>query len=286
MIESMHRIESSIGPIDSLPTLNDVVSRINREIQNPRTTADQIGKIISTDQSLTISILKLVNSAFYGFPRKINTISHAVAILGFNTIKNLVLTTSLLTTLKTTTHSPLFDQKKFWMHSLAVGVFAREIGERSNFQKMEELFLAGVIHDIGKIILLSFFTHEFERALNTAISDEVLLIDAERKILGFDHTEVGYWIAEKWQLPEYLSQVILNHHSPEKSLDYYKICAIIQLSDILVRGLSIGYAGDSYNQIIAESNWDMLGLNTDVIPQIIENGEREFAKSSSFLQLI
>ncbi len=285
-MESIQKIESSIGEIDSLPTLSNVAARINKEIQNPRTTADQIGKIVSNDQSLTLSIMKLVNSAFYGFPRKINTISHAVAILGFNTIKNLVLTTSLLTSLKCTIDSPFFDQRKFWMHSLAVGSFAKAIGEEAKFNKPEEVFLSGVIHDIGKIILFSTFTSDFEKALFTADQKKTLLIDAENEVFGYNHTEVGYWITDKWQLPEYLSHVVLNHHTPEKSLDYHTICTIVQLADIMVRGLELGNAGDPVNQTILESNWESLNIKQERLAHILTQGQKEYEKASLFMQLV
>ncbi|MGL1901756.1 MAG: HDOD domain-containing protein [Fibrobacterales bacterium] len=279
-------IESMIGDLDTIPTLSNVVARINKEMQNPRTTADQIGKIISNDQSLTISIMKLVNSAFYGFPKKINTISHAVAILGFNTIKNLIMTTSLLTSFKSSINSPYFDQKQFWAHSLGVGTFAKVIGDTISFNKREELFLAGVIHDIGKIILLTAFTHEFEKAVIIAEQKEVLLIEAEEKVFGFNHCEVGYWIAEKWQLPNYLSHVILNHHSPEKSLEFYSISTIIQIADTLTRSLDIGSGGDPYLQNISDENWKSLKLPYDVLPQLLAEGEKEFIKAKSFMQLL
>ncbi|MGL1934733.1 MAG: HDOD domain-containing protein [Fibrobacterales bacterium] len=280
------RIESMIGDLDSIPTLSNVVSRINREMQNPRTTADQIGKIISNDQSLTLAIMKLVNSAFYGFSKKINTISHAVAILGFNTIKNLIMTTSLLTSLKSSIQSPYFDQNQFWAHSLGVGTFAKVIGNTISFDKREELFLAGVIHDIGKIILISALTHDFEKAIIIAEQKEIMLIEAEEKVFGFNHCDVGFWIAEKWQLPNYLSHVILNHHSPEKSLDFHSISTIIQIADTLTRALDIGSGGDPYLQNITDDNWKSIQLPYDALPQLLVEGEKEFIKAKSFMQLL
>src|SRR3989339_317226 len=200
--------------VTGLPTLPRVIQEITNLMQNPRTSAEEVGRAITMDQSLASKVLRLVNSAFYGFPGRINTITHAIVILGFNTVKNIVLTASVFDKLGGMGHKDEFDLEKFWLHSIATGVISKEIAKKVNFRYYEESFLAGVLHDIGKIILFKFLPDEFSQVIARQKQEQCLFLDAEKKALDLTHNEIGNWLAQRWNLPEDLRAAILYHHSP------------------------------------------------------------------------
>jgi len=286
-LKSEQSIRKTLETISTIPTLSVIIDKIARLLENPRTSAEEIGKAITTDQSLASKVLKLVNSAFYGFPGKISTITHAVVILGFSTVKNIVLTASIFEAFtKQGAAKSDFDMEKFWLHSIGCGAASQAIAKCIGFKEKEECFIAGLIHDIGKIILCYYFPEEFKAVLNNAHEKKILFLESEKQTLGITHEEIGSIITLRWNLPDNLQEVVHFHHNPLPTQENYSITGIVHTADILVRAMGIGNAGDNRMPLISQSVWKNLGFEQFALEQLLESIDDEFEKATIFMQMV
>ena len=226
-------LQKTIENISSISTLPTVIERITRLLQNPKTSAEEIGRAITTDQALASKVLKLVNSAFYGFPGRISTITHAIVILGFSTVKNIVLTASILDVFRRKGTSDLadFDFEQFWMHSIACGAASQSIAKFLGNKDKEECFIGGLIHDIGKVILCQFLPADFIEAYSMSKKRAFCFMRVKKALQYYSR---GDWsmLAERWNLPKSLQNAIKYHHCPLPSRDYYMNTAVVHCADI------------------------------------------------------
>ncbi len=280
-------LQKTLESISSIPTLPTVIERITRLLQNPKTSAEEIGKAITTDQALASKVLKLVNSAFYGFPGRISTITHAIVILGFSTVKNIVLTASILDIFsrKRTTDVADFDFEQFWLHSIACGAASQSIAKFLGNKDKEECFIAGLIHDMGKVILCQYLPEDFKEAFSLSRQQSLLFYESEKKLFNITHEEIGGMLAERWNLPKSLQNAIKYHHNPSTSRDHYMTTAIVHCADIFVRALDFGNGGDTKIPVMAENVWKNLGLENVPLPTLFDSIEDEFEKANVFIQL-
>jgi HD-like signal output (HDOD) protein len=234
--------QSMIGSDLELVSLPEIFYQIEAVINNPRSSAFQIAEVISKDPSLSAKLLRIVNSAFYGFPKQVDTISRAVAMVGSDQLHLLTLGTSVIALFRDIP-STLMNMGWFWKHSLACGITARLIGSYKNFLNIEQLFISGLLHDLGKLIIFKNHPREAAAALNQAGRSESFHYLMEQTLLGFDHLQVGLALAEKWKLPLSLQQAIGGHHDPLRyppSVD----SAVVHMADNLVNALGYGSSGE------------------------------------------
>ena len=241
--EKQQRIKRITRSIIGLPTLPTVITQMIGLIDDPKTSASEVSQLISTDQALTAKILKLANSAFYGFSREIATVNHAVVVLGFETVKSLGLSVSVLERFAAGSAQTSFDRQKFWEHSIACGVAARLLADRLRYRVQGEAFAAGILHDIGKLILSQYFTEEFEQILSLTRDEGLYIGRAEKLVLGVTHTQIGLWLADKWNLPDKLVTAIAYHHKPGRLKQDAELASLIHLADFLCRREKIGDGG-------------------------------------------
>ena len=272
-----------IAKIDDLPTLPRTVLKITELVNDPKSSANDIGRVITDDQVLTARLLKLVNSSFYGYPQRISTVTGAIVLLGFDAIRNLLLTTSVFDLFATRNKSRIQAQERFWDHSLGCAVGAKVIGNFLRHDKIEELFVCGLLHDIGKIVEMRFLPNEFARVASTVEKENILMITAENRILGYNHADLGMLLAEKWNLPARLVQVIAHHHAPEVAGTFAVEAAIVHLADIFCRALRLGFGGDNKIPPLDRPSWDSLKIKTDAIEPIMETMLREYSDISEFI---
>lgn len=270
-----------IGKVEDLPTLPMIVLKITESVNNPQSSAKDLAKIITEDQVLTARLLKLVNSAFYGFPQRISTVTGAIVLLGFDAIRNLLLTTSIFDMF--TNKKQKVQLENLWEHSLGCAVGAKIIGSYMKYEEIEELFVAGLLHDIGKIVEAISLPKEFTETLSLVKADNILLVNAEDQILGHTHAEVGKLLAEKWNLPPKLVNPIACHHNPDAAEDFLEEASVVHLADILSRALNIGSGGDNRIPPLNSLAWDALRLKIGDIEMIMENMTREFEDISLFV---
>lgn len=284
--EKTELLKENIGKIKDLPTLPQVVAEITRLMQDPNVNAEQVSKAISMDQAISSKVLKMVNSAFYGFPGKISSISHAIVILGFNTVKNIVMMASVFEKLGNKGDLAGFEVGKLWLHSVATGVLAGCIIQETQNKKLENVFLGGLLHDIGKVILLKYLHDEMEWILSVQKKKELLFVEAENKTIGITHADIGGWLCDTWNLPEELRACIAFHHEPEKAGEHKLITSAIHVADILARSLIIGSGGDNRIPRVNPEVWDSFDLNQERIEAIFKRAEPELNKASNFLKSV
>jgi putative nucleotidyltransferase with HDIG domain len=272
-----------IARIDDLPTLPRTVLRITELVNEPKSSASDLAGVITDDQVLTARLLKLVNSSFYGFPQRISTVTGAIVLLGFDAIRNLLLTTSVFDLFASRHRKRKNKQERYWDHSLGCAVGAKVIGSYLRHDKIEELFVCGLLHDIGKIVEMMFLPDEFAEVVAAVNRENILMITAEDEVLGYNHAEVGKLLAEKWNLPAKLVQVIAHHHEPGIAGGFMMEAAIVHLADIFCRALNIGFGGDHKIPPVDKPAWESLKLKTSDIELIMEKMQIEFRDISTFI---
>jgi putative nucleotidyltransferase with HDIG domain len=276
------KLDSLIQQISSLPTLPTVIVQVNEKVTNPKTSALDLARTILEDQALTARLLRLVNSPFYGFPRRIATVTEAVTILGFHPVRNLLLTASVVD-LMVSDEMPEFSPTHLWEHSIGVAVAAGLLARYTQHDDREEVFVAGLLHDVGKVVLFRFATKDFLNVLETARSEDITIRAAEQRLLGFTHDQVGRLLAERWKLPVRLSEAIGCHHRPELAQIAKREAAIIHAADILARALGLGSGGDDAVPALDQDGWRRLGLPATVLEGLMGELDEQYVQARGIL---
>lgn len=234
----------------------------------------ELSDLISQDQSILSAILKLVNSAFYGFPRKITSIHQAITILGFSTVKSMALGASIFKAKPRKAGKAALDRNALWMHSLGVATAAKILAERTGYGDQDEAFVAGLLHDIGKVVFDGHFSEDFDEALERVETENILILQAEREVMELDHAEAGQILLFKWQLPLPVVNAIGYHHDLEKAPEnYLRLAAIVHLADIIVRKLKIGSGGDQRLPKADRAAMKSLKLTTPMLEEALKKTE-------------
>lgn len=277
-------IRRVVERIQNLPTLPVVVTQILKLVNSRESDANDVQSILARDQSLTTKIMRLVNSSFYGYAGKITTLQQAVVILGFDTIKSIALSATVFSAFPSRTRAT-FDREAFWRHSIATGVAARHLAKESKFEQVEEAFVAGILHDIGKVVLDEYATELFDTVLAYVEEHDVLVYEAERAVLGFSHAQIGRWLATKWALPADFVDVIFYHHQPGNALRAPHLTAIVHTADVLARTLKLGSGGDRKVPPLDPAAWTLLNLPEEALRKMLAEIPGEFSKADLFIQM-
>ncbi len=243
-----------------IPSLPDVYYEFKEAMDDPEGAFDDISSIISKDPGLSVRLLRIVNSAYFGFPSKIETISHAIGVVGLEQLNNLVISTVIMERFRGIPNS-VINMESFWKHSIACGLGAKIISSYTGESNKEKFFVAGLLHDIGRLIIALTAPFNILSVFMRCKSENISLQDSERDILGFTHAEVGSHLLKTWGLPVFLQEVIGNHHQPEKTSKFRKEASIIHVADHLVNGLKLGSSGENLPPFpLSQSAWKILEL--------------------------
>jgi len=285
------RIKRITESIINLPTLPMVVSKMIELVDNPKTSAGSLARLISTDQALTARILKLANSAYYGFPREISTVNMAIVVLGFNTVKDMGLSLSVFDMFKENEAAGNFDTTRFWEHSAGCGIAARVIARRCGHRMAGEAFVAGLLHDIGKVILRQYFPVEFGRIMTLASAPGGDLDAAELDTIGTGHGQIGGWLAVKWNLPGIIAESIALHHTPWLASADPVFVAVVDIADYLCHFSGIGSSGRAAMLPLDNRVWEIMAravrpLAPDSLDELQSQFLLEFDRSETFMSFI
>ena len=269
------KFKAALRETKNLPTLPGIVSKLTRMADDPETTTEQMGKVISKDHILAAKLLKLVNSSFYGFPQRISSLSSAIILLGFNVVKSLIVSASIFEMME--------DQDiELWEHSLGCAVVSSLLAKRLGVDGPEEISTAGLIHDIGKVAIKMELPHEYELITRLMQERKINMRQAEREVLGLDHAEAGGWLTKSWNLPQKLIEPITCHHNPKKAKDDPLSSSIIHFSDILIRGMGYGHAGDDKVPVLKKRAWKLLDLSCEDIDAVMDEVEEKLWEVKGF----
>jgi putative nucleotidyltransferase with HDIG domain len=271
----MRRASDLLTGVVSVATLPGVYLRLSAVVSDPRSSAADVGRVIAEDPGLTARLLKLVNSAMYGFPSKIETVSHAISIVGTAQLQDLSLATSVVR-LFANVPEEFVTMESFWRHSVACGVSARALASRRREANVERYFVAGLLHDIGRPIMYMQVPDEARTAITRSRETGVPLFETEYELLGFDHTHVGHALLEKWKLPPSLREPVAHHHHPERAQRFPVETAVVHVADLIANALRFGTSGEPGVPPLAPGAWEAIGLAPHVLGDVLEEAERHY----------
>ncbi len=229
---------------ENLPVLPQVATAVLKLVDDPRSSAKDLERAIERDMALATKVLRVANSSYYG-TANVNSISRAVSVLGLNTVRSLVVSIAYQQMVSGRTQSALFQRTNFWSHSLGVGITSRVVCKMLMPQKSEEMYLAGIMHDVGMLVLDRFIPADFDRAIKLCKESRIPMHEAENEVLGFNHAQVGGLLAEQWGLSKAISNAITFHHTPEEDDQTQDLTCMIALANTLAHqaGLQNHYTG-------------------------------------------
>ncbi len=236
-------LDQLVGKVGDLPTLPAIVLRVMQMIEDPLCSSADLARVIMADPAMAARILKLANSAYYGFRQQISSVPQAIGLLGFATLKNALLSAAVfdLFRLSVTTG---FDMPALWKHSVATATVAKLVAKRVRFPHAEKAWTAGLLHDVGKIVIARFLPRSLASVTELVAREQLAIHDAEKQVLGLPHPAFGGWVLGRWGLPVSLVEAVEFHHHPTRSQFAFDLAAIVYLGNILAHRAGIGSGGD------------------------------------------
>lgn len=267
----------------SLPEIPSIVFELNEVIANPLSSAEDIAQVVQRSPSLTALLLKIVNSPFYGFPSKIDKISLAVTLIGTREISGLALGISVIS-LFNKIPKEILNMLSFLRHSLACGIISRILAAHKSIPQTEQLFVSGLLHDLGRLILYSYFPEESLNVLSRARSANMLLYLQEKDCLGCNHTHVVKQLLTQWKLPMVLENNVFYHHGPSRAAQPVP-ATLVHLADIITNSLGIGTSGERFVPPLDTEAWDNLGLSPTCFDIVVKQATHQFFALESMLEI-
>ncbi len=270
-------LRSQIEGIATLPTIPSVLRTILRVIEDPKISLKEIGSFISSDPVLASRVLKVVNSPIYGFSGRIASVNQALLLLGLNVVRGMLFGVSVFEVMEK-------SMEGLWAHSLGCAVTARIIAQKKGVEEPEEVSVAALLHDIGKVALHLKFPEEYAEVLARAEAEELFITVAEERHFSVHHARPGAWIAEKWNFPKNLVEMIGYHHQPQLARNVPVQTAIVHLSDIIIRARGFGFAGDRFVPPVQPAAWELLNLSDEEMKSILGEIDEGLVRAEDFLQ--
>ena len=276
--------DSLIANNPRISSLPEIFYLINEVINDPNSSFGEVAQVISSDTSLSLRLLKIVNSPFFNFPQKIDTITHAISIVGTEQLRDLALATSMLTKFQGIADNKV-DMNSFWRHSLGCGIAARILAMQCRQPNTERYFLMGMVHDVGRLILFENLSEKAALALAENGPETPLLVDRERELIGFHHGEIGAALARAWNLPPILEKVIEFHHYPDRANDFLLETSILHFGDLLAKAMQLGNSGDPSIPVLNEAVWNRVGITPGHLPAIWKQAEAQYENAVAIILL-
>ncbi len=275
--------DTLIGKSLDLVSPPTTYSQLDALIHDDNASAEDISQVINTDPALTSRLLKIVNSPYYGFPSQISTISRAITIVGTRELTQLVLATSVINAFKGIP-ADLIKMDDFWRHSIACAITSSLVAKQCKLASTEQYFIAGLLQNIGSLVLYQTIPELAKEAITSALFGQETVYEAEKRLFGFDHTEVGEALAQKWNLPIALLEVIRYHHTPTQAPVFPIEVAVVHVADIMVTSTGhFGHAGDRHVPRFDKRAWKELKLDPQQLPIIMQQVNDKIASLTSVL---
>lgn len=260
--------------VSKLFTLPDVAIRLNELISSPNASAQDLARVVQLDPGLSAALLKLANSAYYGLVSRVDTIARAISIIGERELQVMAMAASVVSTFKGLPED-LVDMPSFWDNSVTCGVIARILGRRCRLPRTEQLFLAGLLHGVGKLVFYARTADRYRTLLlETAARDDRGLAAAEQRAFGFDYAALGAELLSIWKLPELLRVLVAYQLRPLEALDYKREAAVVHVACDMAASLAPmvkdTLSAGAYTPAFDPAAWAQLGLDVQVIPEVMQ----------------
>jgi len=272
--DSSLRLEKIIEETSTVYSLPYFYERLNEVINHPKTSIDDIARIIIEDQGLTVKLLKLANSPMFGYYAKIESIAKAVTIIGTQPLRDLALAVSVMDIFKNIPEE-LMNMRSFWRHSISCGAIARNFAIYLHERNVERFFVAGMLHDIGQLILCTSIPDVVSAMIEECKAQESIFYEEEKKCLGFDHTDIGAALLSKWKIPTAILDPVACHHKPAASEQYPLEAAVVHLSDIICQAMQLGRTGAQVVPPLDETAWKRINIPVNILGVIIKQSESQ-----------
>ncbi|MCH7872745.1 MAG: HDOD domain-containing protein [Planctomycetes bacterium] len=265
-------VDKALAAIGDLATLPEVTIKIIEIVEDPKSTARDLHGVIKNDPALSVKVLKVVNSAFYGLPGQVASVDRAIILLGLSAVKNIAIAASIARLFKGKRISEKFSASDLWRHSVAVAVAARMIAKLSPHPVMtDEVFVAGLIHDIGTLVVRQTSPDQFSDVISRCSDNEVNFLECEREIIGADHQAFGIGLTTKWKFPRHLRAAVGFHHNPESlSIELQNMATVIQMADVLCCQERIGFYLTAQHDEVTPQMFDALGISQEQLDGVRE----------------
>jgi len=266
--------EDVVEMAGEMATLPIIFTRINEAVENPKSSFSEIGQIISGDSASSARLLKIVNSAYYGFSNKVETITHAITIIGTAQLRDLVLATAVIERFQGVP-SKTIDMKSFWLHSISCGLAARILATYRHDRNPERFYVLGVLHDIGRLLMFLNIPDQMRKVIEMAEQEKISLYEAEKNIIGFNHAEMGGFLMEAWNLPGTFQTAINFSHDPSSTTpEYVTETSILHVADLISHCMEHGSSGDRYVPPLDEEAWEKIGLRPSILASVVYQLDR------------
>lgn len=272
--------KSALDQQFSLPSAPIVVQKLNALLDSDRAGNAEVARVVETDQAFTARVLRVVNSPFYGFTRQITSVTEAITMLGLNTLHQLLLTTSMVNAFAGRIAGKQLTE--FWRHSFGVGVLAKHILYNSGEDSRREAFIAGILHDMGRLVFMQMDVDTFTRFYYEEL--RALDLKAEEETFGIDHQQLGRLLAEKWNFPERLVAVIGGHHTPMDAVGPRSLTASVHLADLLAHTLNIGSSGTFYVAAFCPESWSIVAMSQQKLELVIRESLQEIESAGGLFR--
>ncbi len=263
-------------------SLPDTFFQLSKMLNDPRYSVEDFGHVISKDPALSVRLLKIVNSPYYGFPSRIDTISRAITVVGIDDLQNLILATSVVDNFDSIPDD-LADMTSFWFRSVNCAVIAKILAEKCAVLHAERLFIAGLLHDIGSLIIYSQFPDESKKILEKSNYDRQQIVALENQMIGFSHIDVGAELLRHWGLPDSLSESVMNYMEPEKAGQYKYDASILNLAAFLCDLVTPFEKISEIVEKISNQVLSILSISEEDIEDVLLKAEKELSLVFSML---
>ncbi len=287
-MEIQEKIEDLIrDKLTQLPTIPVVVNNVLKVAGSEDSSAKDLADIIIRDQAVANRTLRLANSSYYGISAQISTIPRAIAVIGFNEVVGLTIGMSVFSVLPKTGNLSTLNMEDLWMHAIGVGTAAKIIARQINKPETEQIFLAGLLHDMGKVIFLVYFPEEYSTVLSEASNTSRPLIDKEREILGTDHEILARLLMNQWNFPDNIKVPATHHHNcTHCPMEHLRNARIIQLADIICHKVKIGCSGNDKIRAKMDNIIDDIKITYTGINQAVSELKEQRSEIDDFFKLI
>ncbi len=258
-----------------VPSLPVLFARINEAVNSPNTSMADIAAILSEDPGLCARLLSIANSSFFNFSSPVDSIPRAITVVGTQQIRDLALATTVTSVFKQIPEN-LITMESFWRHSVACGVIARILATYHQEANVERFFVAGMLHDIGRLLLYIKKPANARTALHRCRATGELLHKVEGEEFGYTHSAVGAALMRAWKLPPHLDEVVAFHHTPGQAKKFPIDVSIVHVADIVAHTMELGSSGEKFVPPMDPLAWDQLTLSTSVLSPALKQAERQY----------